>query len=72
MSGIVAVMCAGDVIQKGVTLLAIFLRVGLCAENYWDYVVVGAGPSGLQMGYFLEQAHRNYVILERSNTSGNF
>lgn len=37
---------------------------------YWDYIVVGAGPGGLQLGYFLHQANRNYILLERANISG--
>ena len=37
---------------------------------YHDYVIVGAGPSGLQMGYFLKSANRDYAILERANISG--
>ncbi|XP_071548276.1 FAD-dependent oxidoreductase domain-containing protein 2-like isoform X2 [Panulirus ornatus] len=37
-----------------------------------DYCVIGAGPAGLQMAYFLHQAHRDYVILERANHSGSF
>ncbi|XP_005097745.1 FAD-dependent oxidoreductase domain-containing protein 2 [Aplysia californica] len=39
---------------------------------YHDYCVVGAGPSGLQMGYFLESKGRDYVVFERSNTPGSF
>jgi len=65
-------MRSGEMIQKQVALLLFVLKISLCAENTWDYVIIGAGPSGLQMGYLLEQAHRNYVILERSNTSGKF
>eukprot|EP00057_Strongylocentrotus_purpuratus_P028163 XP_011682637.1 PREDICTED: FAD-dependent oxidoreductase domain-containing protein 2 [Strongylocentrotus purpuratus] len=38
----------------------------------WNYCVVGAGPSGLQMGFFLERAGRNYVIFEKANMSGSF
>ena len=29
-----------------------------------EYLVIGAGPAGLQLGYFLEQAGRDYLILE--------
>ena len=29
-----------------------------------DYLVIGAGPAGLQLGYFLERAGRDYWILE--------
>lgn len=37
-----------------------------------DYCVIGAGPGGLQMGYFLQRAGRDYIIFERANTSGAF
>jgi len=39
---------------------------------FHEYCVIGAGPSGLQMGYFLERAGRDYVVFEKSNTPGNF
>jgi len=39
---------------------------------FHDYIVVGGGPAGLQMGYCLENAHRDYVILEREDTAGSF
>jgi thioredoxin reductase len=29
-----------------------------------DYLIVGAGPAGVQLGYFLETANRDYLILE--------
>ena len=37
-----------------------------------DYLVIGAGPAGLQLGYFLEQAGRDYRILEAGTTPGMF
>ncbi|XP_063886508.1 FAD-dependent oxidoreductase domain-containing protein 2-like [Scylla paramamosain] len=37
-----------------------------------DYCVIGAGPAGLQMGYFLHTAGRDYLIFERANHSGSF
>lgn len=37
-----------------------------------DYCVLGAGPAGLQMGYFLSRANRDYVILERNEGPGSF
>ena len=40
------------------------------APRYHDYCVIGAGPAGLQMGYFFHRAGRDYVVFERSNTSG--
>ena len=40
------------------------------ASHYHDYCIIGAGPSGLQLGYFLHQNNRDYVIYERANISG--
>ncbi|XP_071943865.1 FAD-dependent oxidoreductase domain-containing protein 2-like [Antedon mediterranea] len=37
-----------------------------------QYCIVGAGPSGLQMGYFLERSNRDYMIFEQNNVSGSF
>jgi thioredoxin reductase len=37
-----------------------------------EFVIIGAGPGGLQLGYYLEQARRDYVILERAHSPGNF
>ncbi|NXP11166.1 FXRD2 protein, partial [Thinocorus orbignyianus] len=58
------------------------LSLALCASSlcaasgaafrYHDYCVIGAGPSGLQMAYFLQQAGRNYVVFERSHAPGSF
>ncbi|MEV7007935.1 NAD(P)-binding domain-containing protein [Streptosporangium sp. NPDC051022] len=36
------------------------------------YVVVGAGPAGLQIGYFLQERGADYVILERERSAGGF
>ena len=37
-----------------------------------DYLIIGAGPAGLQLGYFLHRAGRDYVILEAGATPGTF
>jgi thioredoxin reductase len=37
-----------------------------------DYLVVGAGPAGLQLGWFLQRAGRDYSILESGSTPGTF
>ena len=37
-----------------------------------EYVVIGAGPAGLQAGYFLQRAGREYVVLEAGPTPGTF
>lgn len=38
----------------------------------YDYIVVGAGPAGLQLGYFLEKTGRKYLILEAGESPGTF
>ncbi|XP_056609136.1 FAD-dependent oxidoreductase domain-containing protein 2 [Triplophysa dalaica] len=37
-----------------------------------EYCVLGAGPAGLQMGYFLSRSQRDYIILERNSGPGSF
>lgn len=36
------------------------------------YIVVGAGPGGLQIGHYLDSAHRDYIILEKGAVPGSF
>ncbi len=40
--------------------------------NTFDYVVVGAGPAGLQLAYFLQQAGFDYTVLESGEAPGTF
>jgi NADPH-dependent 2,4-dienoyl-CoA reductase/sulfur reductase-like enzyme len=57
-------------------IVLVFLSVAswLClvssAPNFWDYCIIGAGPSGLQMGWQLKRAGRNYIVFEKGNSSG--
>ncbi|MGN9842791.1 NAD(P)-binding domain-containing protein [Nonomuraea sp. H19] len=37
-----------------------------------DYLVIGAGPAGLQLGYYLQKAGREYLILEAGPAPGQF
>ncbi|WP_307848564.1 NAD(P)-binding domain-containing protein [Microbispora oryzae] len=41
-------------------------------DNTLDYLVIGAGPAGLQLGHFLQRAGRRYRILEAGPTPGTF
>ncbi len=37
-----------------------------------DYLIIGAGPAGLQLGYFFEESKRDYLILEAEDKVGKF
>ncbi len=37
-----------------------------------EYLIVGAGPAGLQLGHHLQQAGRDYAILEAGSVPGGF
>ena len=41
-------------------------------EKVHDCIIVGAGPAGLQLGYFLKQAGRDFLILDGGNSVGSF
>ncbi|XP_017658248.1 FAD-dependent oxidoreductase domain-containing protein 2 isoform X2 [Nannospalax galili] len=53
-------------------LLALALHLALCARPHRDYCVLGAGPAGLQMAAFLQQAGRDYAVFERESAPGSF
>lgn len=60
-------------------LLAIALHPALCTPASAslpparrDYCVLGAGPAGLQMAYFLQRARRDYAVFERAARPGSF
>jgi thioredoxin reductase len=36
------------------------------------YLIIGAGPGGLQLGYFLQKAGLEYLILEKNGVPGSF
>lgn len=40
--------------------------------EFFDYIIVGSGPAGIQMGYYLEKMGVNYIILERGPNCSNF
>lgn len=60
----------------------LLLTFALCVASSWaddlpvfpyhDYCILGAGPSGLQMAYFLQRAGRDYVVFERGHAPGGF
>ncbi|MDT8909555.1 NAD(P)-binding domain-containing protein [Amycolatopsis sp. PS_44_ISF1] len=42
------------------------------AEDVLDYLVVGAGPAGLQLGQQLDRAGRSYLVLEAGSAPATF
>lgn len=42
------------------------------AEQSVDYLVIGAGPAGLQLGYHLQQAGLAYLVVEAGDRPGTF
>lgn len=38
----------------------------------FDYLVIGAGPAGLQLAYHLEKAGRDYMVLDKAHQAGDF
>ena len=41
-------------------------------ETFTKYIIIGAGPAGLQMAYFLKKSGRDYIVLEKESTAGAF
>ncbi|XP_042201055.1 FAD-dependent oxidoreductase domain-containing protein 2 isoform X2 [Callorhinchus milii] len=62
------VLCAPVVLS----VLALCGGVPPTGDLLLEYCVIGAGPAGLQMAYFLQRSQRHYLVLERSNISGSF
>lgn len=36
------------------------------------YIIIGAGPGGLQQAYFLEKHSRDYIVFEKKSRAGSF
>lgn len=41
-------------------------------KTYVDYLIVGGGPAGLQLGYFMQSQNENYLIVEAASGPGSF
>jgi len=39
---------------------------------YYDYIIVGAGPAGLQLAYYYKQQNINYLVIEKEACCGSF
>ena len=38
----------------------------------YETIIIGAGPAGLQLGYFLKKGGYEYIILEKNSIAGSF
>lgn len=41
-------------------------------RTHYKYIVVGAGPGGLQTAHWLESAGRDYLVLEKEAHAASF
>src|SRR5712664_2772007 len=41
-------------------------------ERVYDYLVIGAGPAGLQLGQLLRSTSRDFLVLEAAGAPGAF
>ncbi len=41
-------------------------------KSHHEFVILGAGPAGLQLGYFLMKYSADFVILDRAEKAGSF
>ncbi|KAA3625496.1 MAG: pyridine nucleotide-disulfide oxidoreductase [Proteobacteria bacterium] len=44
----------------------------MSTTRLYDYIIVGAGPAGLQLGYFFKESGTDHVILEASGKAGDY
>ncbi|XP_028406643.1 FAD-dependent oxidoreductase domain-containing protein 2-like [Dendronephthya gigantea] len=58
----------------GVIVFLLSLFTTFCREikTHHEYCVVGAGPGGLQIAYFLKRSNRDYIVFERNSEAGSF
>ena len=40
--------------------------------QHHEYIILGGGPAGIQLGYYLEKSGRDYMVLERGEQVGAF
>lgn len=74
--------CVQQVMDPSLPCFLLYTLIGFAVSSldnhhyngtgHHDYCVLGAGPAGLQMGYFLSKAKRDYIILERNAGPGSF
>ena len=56
--------------MRATPIAPLLLGLAAAATVEKDYCAIGAGPAGCQLGFFWEQAKRDYVILETGDGVG--
>ena len=51
--------------------LSAALAAAVPTEQHVRYVIIGAGPGGLQIAHYLDSAGRDYVVLEKNSGPGS-
>lgn len=51
-------------------LLTLFINSTTSRSTSVDFCIVGAGPAGLQIAYFLHNTNKNYIVFEKNSISG--
>ncbi|XP_070555376.1 FAD-dependent oxidoreductase domain-containing protein 2-like [Ptychodera flava] len=44
----------------------------MAEKTDYEYIVVGAGPAGVQMAYYMEKYKMDYLVVERADGPGSF
>ncbi len=44
----------------------------MAKPRHYKYVIIGCGPGGIQMAYFLERSGRDYLVVERRERPASF
>ncbi|XP_073429113.1 FAD-dependent oxidoreductase domain-containing protein 2 isoform X5 [Dendrobates tinctorius] len=57
---------------KMLFIVILLLPLTFSQINTHDYCVLGAGPGGIQIAKFLEEAGRDYIVFERNLGPGSF
>ena len=54
-------------------VLAVAAAAAAAVESeYHRYIIVGAGPGGMQLAHYMQSAGRDYVVVERAEHAGSF
>lgn len=48
------------------------MQDNLVPVHSFEYLIIGAGPAGLQLAYYLESNSRSYAVLESGSSAGTF